>query len=68
MEEAVVITKQQMHDILYHLDGFLRVMGFGREFTKIVSLVESLPLNGVDISEFYQIKRIVNNKKDKSFK
>jgi hypothetical protein len=36
------ISDDQLDKMIYHLDSFLNLMGFGREYNKIVLLIQSL--------------------------
>lgn len=58
----VTISLETLEKILYHLNGFMRLMGFGGEFSKIVKLINELPLENIDLSEFQQIKMFYQKK------
>lgn len=60
--ETIGITAKNLEDILYHLDGYMFLIQYGKEYAKMVELVKQLPLQGKDLSKFYLINRIVNQK------
>ena len=55
------ITEEQLKEILYHLNGNLRLFGYGREYEKIVELVNSLhdKIPNFDWEQFYSIKNVL---------
>lgn len=60
--ETIEITAKNLEDILYHLDGYMGMIQYGREYVKMAELVKELPLQGKDLSKFYWVNRIVNQK------
>jgi hypothetical protein len=62
VENIVAITEKNLNDILYHLDSLLRLMGFGGEYNKIVNLLGELPLEGVDLSKYWNVNQVMRNK------
>jgi hypothetical protein len=53
----IEITEDQFDKILYHLDGFMRLMGYGREYQKIYDLVKTLPISEEMKEKYYEVHK-----------
>ena len=59
----IPITEKNLKEILYHLNSFMRLMGYGKEYNKIIDLIRELPLSEMDLTEYPQINMIINPSK-----
>ena len=58
----VQISEEEFKKILYHLDQILGLYSYGREYQKIVELIKKLPLEKIDLSDFYHIRFALKGK------
>jgi hypothetical protein len=56
----VTITDESFKKILYHIDSSMGLFGFGGEYSKMVKLCKELNLENYNLSEFPNIKRVIN--------
>ena len=54
------LTQYQMEKIAYFINDWLQLMGYGREYAKLLGLVRELRLTGFDFSKYYYINRVIN--------
>lgn len=63
MEPNLITIKTEVfHGILEQLESSVRLMGYGREVQKIRNIVKQLPLENIDLSKYYYIKRTWENR------
>lgn len=61
--EKIKIDKNVFLDVLRHLNGIMNLFGFGTEYGSIVRTVRLLPIDQVDVSHLYQIKKLLKGEK-----
>jgi hypothetical protein len=55
----VTITDESFKKILYHLNSMMGLMGYGREYQKIMDLCRELNLDNYDLTDYPYIRSVV---------
>jgi hypothetical protein len=59
--ESYVINVETMNAILDQLNSFMRLMGYGGEYNKIVKICQELKDQGVNLSDYYLPDRVTRS-------
>jgi hypothetical protein len=61
----IQLTEEQLNKILERLNDVLGLFGYGAEYNKIVAILKELPLENIDLSQYYYIYRELRSLKRK---